>query len=78
MRTVIGALLMLAGVVFGIWAGVWWAFIGGIVMVIEQIRAPHIEALQVAFGIARIVFAGVIGWAAAGLLIIPGQAMLRD
>ena len=75
---VLGLILILAGIAAGLYCGIWWAFIGGIVAVIEQIRAPHLDALAVAIGVARIFFAGFIGWCSAMLLILPGMAMLRD
>ena len=78
MKTVIGLLLCTAAVVFGLWAGVWWAFIGGIVDVVNQVRAEHVSALTIAIGVAKVVFAGVIGWAAFAVLFVPGYAMVSD
>jgi hypothetical protein len=73
---VIGLLLVLAGFAFGLYAGVWWAFIGGIVDIINEVRAHELSALNVAIGVAKIFFAGLIGWFAAMLLIVPGLAFL--
>ena len=75
MKKLIGILLIVAGVIFGIWLGVWVCFIGGIIHVIEQVRAPHIDATILALNIAKIVFAGFIGWVSAFALIFPGVAM---
>jgi hypothetical protein len=74
---VLGVLLVLAGIGIGLYFGLWWAFIGGIIQVIEQIRAEHLDASIVAFGIAKVIFAGVIGWAAAAVCLIPGAALLN-
>lgn len=41
--------------------GCWVCFIGGIVDVIEEIRADELEALKIAIGIAKVMFAGFIG-----------------
>ena len=76
MRTIIGMLLVLGGVVFGVWAGVWWALIGGIIDVINQVRAEHLDAIAVAIGVAKIMFAGAIGYAAMFLLAVPGWALV--
>ena len=76
MKTILGLLLIVAGIALGLYAGLWWAFIGGIVVVIEQIRAVHLDAMTVALGIARILFAGAIGMASAFALILPGAVML--
>ena len=76
MRSAIGLLMIVSGVAFGVWAGVWWAFIGGIVQVIEQVRAPELSAAMVAYGVAKILFAGAIGVFSGMALVLPGIAMI--
>ena len=76
MKTIIGVLLLIVGVAAGIYFGVVWAFIGGIVSVIQQLRADHIDVTALTLGIARIVFAGAIGWLSGLLFIIPGYAVI--
>lgn len=78
MKTIIGALLMIAGVAVGIYCGLWWAFIGGIVDVVREIRADDLNALSLAIGIAKVFFAGFIGWASAGLGMVPGYLLLKS
>jgi len=77
MKAIIGVVLVLCGVAFGIWAGLWWAFIGGIVGIIEAVQATPIDAMGIAIGIAKVVFAAAIGWISALLLIVPGVSMLK-
>jgi len=77
-RMILGILLMIAGVALGLYCGVWWAFIGGIIQVVEQIRAETIDAHLLAFGIARIVFAAAIGWLSGLILIFPGYGILKS
>lgn len=77
MRSVLGFLMIGVGVVCGVYVGVWWAFIGGIVDVIASIRAEELVAMNVAIGIAKSMFAGVIGFGSAVILVIPGVAMLK-
>lgn len=62
MKQLIRITLIIFGVIFGLYAGVWWAFIGGIIQVIVACKATTIVASTLAFGIAKIVFAPVIGW----------------
>ena len=62
MKEIIGFLMVLAGLAIGLYVGVWLCFVGGIVNVIEAIRAPELSAASVAIGIAKVVFSGVIGW----------------
>lgn len=78
MKAILGLALMAAGVVLGLYAGIWWAFIGGIVDVIREIRAPELDAMNVAIGIAKVLFAGLIGWVAAALALVPGYALLKS
>lgn len=70
--------MIVAAIVLGLWAGVWWAFIGGIVDVIEQFKAADTSALGVAIGVAKVFFAGFIGWLAFALLAIPGMALVES
>jgi len=78
MKNVAGFAMIICGVLFGIWAGLWWAFIGGIVDVISAIRAPELEAMDVAIGVAKVMFSGVIGYSCAAILVLPGYVVLKD
>ena len=62
MRAIIGILLFILAICAGLYVGVWLCFIGGIVQIIEEIRAEELSALSVAIGVARIFFAGLAGW----------------
>lgn len=77
MKTVIGLIMMLGGVILGLYMGIWWAFIGGIVQVIQEIRAEDLHALNVAIGVAKIIFAAFIGWVSAAVLLLPGWIMIK-
>lgn len=61
-----------------LYVGIWICFIGGIVDIIEQIRAPELESLVIAIGIAKVFFAGIIGWLSGALLVLPGLMLLDD
>lgn len=76
MKIIIGLLLIVAGIALGLYVGLWLMFIGGIVSIIEQIRAEHLDALTVAWGVVRILFAGLVGMLAAIVLIIPGGRII--
>ena len=78
MKAIAGLVMLVGGVIFGLWAGIWWAFIGGIVDVISAIRAPELVAMDVAIGVAKIMFAGLIGYLAGILLALPGVALLKN
>ena len=78
MKAAIGLLLVLFGIVFGVWAGLWWAFVGGIMQIVAAVQASPVPGADIAWGIVKIIFAGAIGGVSAMLLIIPGAAMLND
>lgn len=77
MRNALGILLMVAGLALGLYVGVWLMFIGGIVQIIEAIKASPVEALDIAIGAARVLGAGVVGMLTAVVAIFPGFAMLK-
>ncbi len=52
-------------------------FIGGIIQVVEVIRAEQLIALDLALGIARIVFAGLIGWICGFVISGIGWHMMK-
>jgi len=82
MKALIGILMILGGIVLGLYVGVWLCFIGGIVGVINQIVAAvngsEVVAMTIAVSVAKIVFAALAGWLSAIILIIPGAALLKD
>jgi hypothetical protein len=78
MKKTLGILLMIAGVAFGLYAGLWWAFIGGIVDVISAIRAPDLVAMNIAIGVAKVVFAGVIGGVCGIVSVLPGYVLFKS
>ena len=78
MKMILGLALTVGGVALGLWAGIWWAFIGGIVDVIREIRAPELDAMNVSIGIAKVIFAGLIGWLAAAVALLPGYALVKS
>lgn len=72
---IVGALLMIVGIAFGIWAGLWWAFAGGIIDIVVAIQSNPIPAGTVAWGVIKILFAGVIGMVAGVVAVFPGFAL---
>ncbi len=76
MRMIAGVLMVVAGIIAGLYIGIWWAFIGGIVEGISIVKADEIVPIDVALVISRVMFSGLIGWVSAAVLIIPGVALL--
>jgi hypothetical protein len=78
MRAYLGLGLIVLGVIVGLYVGFWICLIGGIVQVIEAVRAKDLIAFEVVVGVARIFFAGLAGYVSALLFIIPGYGMFED
>jgi hypothetical protein len=76
MRFLFGVILFVAGICFGLWAGIWWALIGGLIQVINQIRAEHMDTTLLVYGIARVLGAGLIGWVCGIVAVIPCLALI--
>lgn len=73
-----GCLLILVGIALGLYVGLWLCFIGGIVQVVEAIKAEPVSAWGIAWGVLRIVLAGPVGWGSFLLCSMVGGAMLSD
>ena len=69
--------LILSGVVIGVYVGFWLCFVGGIIQVIEAIKADVVVSMDVALGCGRVVFSVACGWISALIFIIPGVVILE-
>ncbi len=78
MKQFLGLVLILLGIFVGFGMGLGWAFIGGIISLIHEIRAPVMDNGVLAFSICRILFAGLIGWLSALIFFIPGTALMKS
>lgn len=76
-KMVVGTLLCIAGIALGLYVGLWWAFIGGIVDVVNAVKAPEIQSMAIAIGVAKVVCAGFLGGISAICFIVPGAAMVK-
>lgn len=72
-----GVILIIVGVTAGLYMGVWWALIGGIVDVIDAIRADEVIVLDVAIGVTKIVFSQLIGYISCVVFFFPGYVMMK-
>jgi hypothetical protein len=77
MKNILGVILIIFGVCAGLYVGFWWGFIGGIVQIIEQFNTPEVNAMDVAFGVAKIFFAGTLGWLTFIICFIFGRAVIE-
>lgn len=63
LRLITGIVLVILTIVFAIWVGLIWGFLGGIFLAIEGIKATPILKLDIALGIFRVFLSGLIFWA---------------
>lgn len=61
--------VLVIGILLGLYSGIWWAFIGGIIQIIEQVRAVELNSLQVALGVLKIMLSGFIGYGVSMIFI---------
>jgi len=66
-----GLLVIITGVIGGAYLGIVYGLVGGVIAVIEAAKHTPVESAGVAWGIARVLFSGLMGWgtAAAGTFI---------
>ena len=76
MRTLIGLSVVAVGVALGVWLGVWVMLVGGIVQLINGVKATPVNATWIAFGIARVMFSGFCGWVSGLIGVSIGTAIL--
>ena len=73
MRVYIGLIMIIGGIVLGIYVGAWLCFIGGIVQIINEVKSPEAaRGLVILWGIFRILLTIPAGLFSAFVLIIPG------
>lgn len=71
-----GVLMILGGIVLGLYVGLYFMFVGGIMSIVNGATADPVNAGSIAWGVVRIVFSGAVGAISAWVLIIPGAALL--
>lgn len=61
-KKTISVIIVIIGILLGLYTGLKVMFIGGIIDVVEQIRATNLNGSILAIGIVKILFAGLVGW----------------
>jgi uncharacterized membrane protein len=83
MKTLLGIVLIILGVVLGLYVGGYLCFVMGIVNVITGVvalaqgAAVNTIALSIAFGILKIMFAGFIGVVTFWICVLIGGILLK-
>lgn len=64
MRALIGVVTMIAVIIFGVYLATWELFIGGIVSIVEAIKAAPVDGYGIGCGLFKVVIAAPVGWLA--------------
>ena len=78
MRTFVGIILMLLGLLFGAYIGIYEMLYKGILLIVEGINADPNNGSQIAMGILRIILAQVVGGISAFVFAIPGFSLFAS
>jgi len=78
MRQIIGLLIIILGIFLGLYLGVWVMFIGGVVNVINGIKANPVEAMLIGKGLAKMICANIVGWVSFMLCFVIGGTLLSE
>lgn len=77
-KTIIGVILIMAGIVLGIYVSVWVCIIGGIVDIVEVLKTTGIDRMKLSWAILKILFAGIFGTLIYYFLALTGALFLQD
>jgi len=58
----LGILAAIVAVFGSLYLSLWLCFVGGIVQLIEAVKATPVSAIGIAIGILRFVFSALVGW----------------
>ncbi len=75
-KQILGAGLIIGGIILGLWLGLWVMFVGGLIQFVQSIIV--LSAKGIVFGFVKVWLAALVGWLSAILCIIPGVALLSD
>ena len=75
---IMGFACIIAGIATGIYFGLWWAFIGGIIDIINAVTPTPISTMGIAFGVLKMVLASAIGWVCVAIFWVVGMSFLND
>ncbi len=72
---ILGTLLCVAGIGLGIYLGVFVMFIGGIMQIATHLNP--VNAVEIAWGIIKILFASPVGWVSGVLPFLFGLGIIK-
>ncbi|MNL99721.1 hypothetical protein D3C76_02080 [compost metagenome] len=76
LKKILGIISIIFGIVSGLYVGLWWAFIGGIIQLVDAFNSSPIVGKDIAVGFARVFLATTVGELIAGLFIMAGITLI--
>ena len=76
MKFIIGAIVIIFGVLLGLYLGGYICLYGGIIELVESAKMTPIDAPGIAFGIIRILGAAIVGWGSFFLVAMCGGGIM--
>lgn len=75
MKRLVGGFLIALGIILGLYVGVWFCFVGGIIGLVDVVNklidGNGLDGALIAWSIVKIMFAGLSGYLAAIIFILP-------
>ena len=75
LKSILGGFLVIAGIVIGLWLGIWVMFIGGIAQLVTAFKVTPVSTTGIAFGLLRIMFSGFVGWLSGTAIVGCGACL---
>jgi hypothetical protein len=72
MKQILGIILILSSFFIALYVALWLCFIGGIVDVINGIKASPVDAMDIAVGLLRFFSTFIAGWISFGVIFTTG------
>ena len=78
MKKLLGVILIICGVILGLYLGLYIMCVGGIVEVINGIKANPTNAWWIAKGILKFLFSGIVGWISGLIVVSMGVGLASE
>lgn len=68
----VGSVLVVLGVLFGLYVGIWWALVGGVFDIIAGFESVPLDSYLIGIGFLKVILYELIGVVAGFLASLPG------
>ena len=75
-KNILGVIIVLLGILAGLFIGVWFMLMGGIVQIVEAIKSNPVSTCNLFIGLVRFTFSSVVGWSVGASIVGYGISLL--